>query len=452
MLTLQEFTLQNTHIRSESNGQAETIYFNSQGRLIARNAAFVSEQDTLQLKGYSWFYNTLVAGNVDFIWGSSVAAVFEESEIRSLGDSKLPAGTAGDGGYVLQARVVSENDPGYVFLNSRLTHAAGPTGVTINPGSTYLGRAGEDLSKFDNIAFINTAMGSHIADIGWPESSTPKPAVATAKAGWREYGSTDLTGAPLDVTKRHSGSRVLTEVEYLENFCSRAQIFASWNNGEGWDPLPSDASDDHCVVSTEPAETWSGNGLLVGDSSQSSATVASGSISAQTDDSVSFTASDGKFETMAQSFYLVSQQVEGDFVLTAKLKSAGSNYAANQFPVGLMMCECDATAGTTSPLVHVGMHMSGSEWVTQYGHILTAGGGWGKSSGTAVTPGDSLYFKLQRSGQAYYVFVSTDGGVTYTQLGANTFTGLPTSVKVGLFAAPYNDDQPFTFEDIQLTQ
>jgi hypothetical protein len=45
------------------SSQAETIYFNADaGRLIARNADFISEQDTLQLKGYAWFYRSLVAG------------------------------------------------------------------------------------------------------------------------------------------------------------------------------------------------------------------------------------------------------------------------------------------------------------------------------------------------------------------------------------------------------
>ncbi|WP_078085215.1 pectinesterase family protein [Microbulbifer mangrovi] len=459
MLTLEDLTLENTHRRTGAGDQAETIYFNSEGRLIARNAAFISEQDTLLLKGYNWFHNSLVAGNVDFIWGYSTATVFEDTEIRSLGDSKSSEATS-SGGYVLQARTPVETAPGFVFLNSKLTQGAGPTGVTIEQGTTHLARSGGSNSYYDNVTFINTAMDTHVASIGWAyeginSQPAPNPKTASADAGWREYGSTDLAGSPLDLSQRcdsNGSCYVLSEEEVASRFCSRAQIFASWNSGEGWDPYPEDTSDDHCVIASGSDETWSGNGLLVGDSSQSSATVASGSITEQTENSVTFVASDGKFETMAQSFYLVSQQVEGDFVLTAKLKSAGTNYAANQFPVGLMMCECDATAGTTSPLVHVGMHMSGTEWVTQYGHILAAGGGWGKDSGSAVTAGDNLYFKLERVGQAYYAYVSTDGGVSYSQLGANTFTDLPASVKVGLFAAPYNDDQSFTFEDIQLTQ
>ena len=75
LLTLENLTLKNTTLIGEG-GQAETIYFNSQQRLIAKNASFISEQDTLQLKGYSWFYQTLVAGNVDYIWGNNRVALF----------------------------------------------------------------------------------------------------------------------------------------------------------------------------------------------------------------------------------------------------------------------------------------------------------------------------------------------------------------------------------------
>lgn len=106
MLVLNNFTLKNTHIRDNAySNQAEALYFNSSHRLIANNMNFISEQDTLLVKGYSWFYNTLVAGNVDFIWGYPAAALFEESEIRTIGDSKNGVSeTPVSGGYVLQSR------------------------------------------------------------------------------------------------------------------------------------------------------------------------------------------------------------------------------------------------------------------------------------------------------------------------------------------------------------
>jgi pectate lyase len=58
MLVLDTLTLKNTTLRSAAiSGQAETLYFNSDGRLVAKNASFYSEQDTLNLKGWAWFYH-----------------------------------------------------------------------------------------------------------------------------------------------------------------------------------------------------------------------------------------------------------------------------------------------------------------------------------------------------------------------------------------------------------
>lgn len=241
MLTLDTLTLKNTTIRSSSiSGQAETIYFNSDARLVAKNASFVSEQDTLNLKGYAWFYQSLVAGNVDFIWGGSRAALFEDSEIRSLGDSA----NANSGGYVLQARVPNASDKGFVFLNSRLTHGPGPGALhsDVPAGATYLARSPGGTATWDNIAFINCAMDSHVAAAGWAGlgvngQPAPNPVVPTAASGWREYGSTNLAGAPLDLAAR-VGGYLLSADEVAAGFASRAMIFAAYGSGAGWNPQP----------------------------------------------------------------------------------------------------------------------------------------------------------------------------------------------------------------------
>ncbi|TFV98661.1 hypothetical protein E4K72_16735, partial [Oxalobacteraceae bacterium OM1] len=241
MLTLDTLTLKNATIRSSSiSAQAETIYFNSEGRLIAKNANFYSEQDTLNLKGWSWFYRTLVAGNVDFIWGGSHAALFEESEIRSVGDSA----NANNGGYVLQARVPAANDIGYVFLNSTLTHGQGPGPLhgDVPVGATYLARSQGGGTSWDNIAFINCKMDAHVAPAGWAGlgvngQPAPNPTVPTADAGWREYGSTDLLGAPLNLAAR-VGGYTLSDDEAANRFTTRAKVFAAYGSGAGWNPQP----------------------------------------------------------------------------------------------------------------------------------------------------------------------------------------------------------------------
>ncbi|WP_432467837.1 pectinesterase family protein [Agarivorans sp. Z349TD_8] len=239
-LVLEDLTLKNTHVRSSAySNQAETIYFNSPYRLIAKNANFISEQDTLLLKGYTWFYNTLVAGNVDFIWGYSVASVFENSEIRTLGDSKSGVEVETSGGYVLQARTANEGDPGFVFINSKFTSGVGPVGNTVKDGSTYFARSSGKSNAYDNVVLINSQVGPHIADIGWAGKDVngqPAPKPASATSGWREYASQDLTGNALDVTKRESG--IVLSAEEAAPYLTRDKVFASYNDGSGWKPQP----------------------------------------------------------------------------------------------------------------------------------------------------------------------------------------------------------------------
>ncbi|GGY43632.1 pectinesterase family protein [Pseudoduganella albidiflava] len=242
MLSLESLTFNNTTLRSPAiSAQAETLYFNSDGgRLVAKNAAFLSEQDTLNLKGWSWFYRTLVAGNVDFIWGSSRAALFEESEIRSVGDSS----NAANGGYVLQARVPTAADKGFVFLNSALTHGPGPgpSHGDVPNGATYLARSPGGTDSWDNIAFINCRMDRHVAAAGWAglgvnNQPAPNPVTPDAAAGWREYGTTDLAGTPLDLGARVGGFQ-LSASDVAAGFSSRAQVFAGFGGGAGWEPQP----------------------------------------------------------------------------------------------------------------------------------------------------------------------------------------------------------------------
>ncbi|QNB00089.1 pectinesterase family protein [Massilia sp. Se16.2.3] len=240
LLTLENLTLRNTTRRGDTrSGQAETVYFNTDsGRLVAKNASFYSEQDTIQVKGYAWFHRTLVEGNVDFIWGANRAALFEASELRTVGDSGNPQ----SGGYLVQARTVTATDPGFVFLDSVLTHGPGPKGNGVPSGATYLARSPGTASTWDNVAFVNCRMGEHIAPVGWAGAGVnrepaPHPAMANAAQGWREYGSTDLAGKPLDLSKR-VGGYLMTAEEVEARFGSRASIFAGFGGGQGWDPAP----------------------------------------------------------------------------------------------------------------------------------------------------------------------------------------------------------------------
>jgi polygalacturonase len=245
LLTLDTLTLRNTMLRSTTaSSQAETLYFNNDtGRLIAKNATFLSEQDTVQLKGYSWFFNSLIEGNVDFIWGNNRVALFENCEIRSVGDTTSTT----SGGYVVQARTITAADKGFVFLNSQLTHGPGPGPLAGDVPSganaaTYLARSPGGTASFDNVAYVNCQMDNHVIPIGWAYNTNgqpiPNPALSTAASGWREFGTTDLTtGAPLNLAARLGGD-VMTPDDVAAGFSSRAQIFAAFGGGAGWNPQP----------------------------------------------------------------------------------------------------------------------------------------------------------------------------------------------------------------------
>ncbi|GGP22068.1 hypothetical protein [Silvimonas iriomotensis] len=256
MLKLTNFTLQNPHVKTTTaNNQAETIYYNSAtlagSRMLATYMNFISAQDTVQTKGWVWYYQTYIAGDVDFIWGSPFAALFENSELHTVADPTAPT----QGGYIFQARAAF-GYPGFVVLNSTLTaDAAVPAGVT------FLGRSGGltvangycqtqlttgSLANAnygcDNIAYINTKMGGHIATVGWsspttsPANPVPDPTTATTTAGWRESGSMDSTGAALSMTGRDTtdASNTLD----LSGLATRTQVFSAWNGNTGWTPTP----------------------------------------------------------------------------------------------------------------------------------------------------------------------------------------------------------------------
>jgi pectin methylesterase-like acyl-CoA thioesterase len=243
-LAMDNFTLKNAHVKSPTVGnQAEAFYFNSSSttgsRLTARYMNFYGTQDTILTKGWAWFYRSTITGDVDFVWGTPFAALFEESELRTVVDTT----NAASGGYIVHARA-SYGYPGFVFLNSSLTADPGvpahSTALARGPGAgtNVCSAAGQTC---DDVAYVNTRMGPHIRTAGWCASGcggnpNPNPAVATDDAGWREYASTDTNGTPIDASQRDVHSAQMSPGGYASKYSTRAQVFAKWNNGVGWVP------------------------------------------------------------------------------------------------------------------------------------------------------------------------------------------------------------------------
>ncbi len=165
-----------------------------------------------------------------------------------------------------------------MFLNSSLTRVPGPLNHEIADNQTWLARSGGSVSYFDNIVFINTKMDAHIRTAGWNTSPLPNPVIATATSGWREFASMNLAGDTLDVSGRVADSSYqLSLGEVASSYCNRAQIFAAYNNGAGWNPLPSDTTD--CINFGESGSGSSSSAASSGSSESSSSSSSVGSSS-----------------------------------------------------------------------------------------------------------------------------------------------------------------------------
>lgn len=215
---MENLTFENSHVKTGAGDQAEVIYANNDTRSIAFvNCNILSCQDTLNLKGFCWFYNSLVAGDVDFIWGSPAAALFEKCEIRAVAD-----------GYILQARV-AENNKGFVFLDCDLT----TTGVATR---MFLSRTAGNAS-YDNITFANCKMAPIYATYGWGLSggssgTLPNPSVATLANGYKTYNCTDLMGNAVTITNSEY-AYALSEAEFTANFSNRSLVLSAYTDA-GW--------------------------------------------------------------------------------------------------------------------------------------------------------------------------------------------------------------------------
>jgi hypothetical protein len=216
-LILENVTLRNTGVRSVVN-QAETIYFASGAgfTMAAYNSSFYSNQDTIQTSGRTWFYKCFVEGNVDFLWGTAQASLFEDCDLHVMNDlgggeasfslmvartgTTIPAG--GDG-------VVGK---GYVLYNSRVK-------VDDNVTLTY-GRDAGTGQFYDQVALVDvafsptTAGGTGKLGAGlWDVKTPPLKLGDSSTIGWKAAGCTGLN-LPIDTAAGTSATIAQQSTEY----------------------------------------------------------------------------------------------------------------------------------------------------------------------------------------------------------------------------------------------
>ena len=210
-LVLQNVTLKNTGTRAQY-GQAETLYFASGPTytLAAYNSSFSGNQDTLQTSGRNWFYKCSIEGNVDFIWGTAQAALFEDCTMRFLND--LGGGAASYSLVVARTgSTVAGNGTvgkGYVVLNSAVTVDANVT--------TTFGRDAGTGAWYDQVALINVTF-SGMGTIGtglWNTTTPPLSIGDSSYVGWKSAGCTGLNLASLTTATGTSATIANQSTEY----------------------------------------------------------------------------------------------------------------------------------------------------------------------------------------------------------------------------------------------
>lgn len=214
-INAKDFTAENITFENSSGDKGQALALKTQGdRGVFRNCRFLGWQDTLDADGgRQYFVDCYIEGRVDFIFGGSTA-VFDRCTIKSK-----------NGGYVTAARTKPETQFGYVFLDCTLISG------DEKPVPTYLGRPWQwAQGRNAAVAFIRTKMGPHIRAEGWHpwDSKNTEPEKTTR---FSEFGSTDLEGKPLDLSKRVTWAKQLTPDE------AAAYTVSSVLKGEdGWDP------------------------------------------------------------------------------------------------------------------------------------------------------------------------------------------------------------------------
>ncbi|MFF0703739.1 pectinesterase family protein [Streptomyces tendae] len=211
---LSDLTVHN--LTPKGGSQAEAFRGNGD-RIVLDRVRVVSFQDSLRIQGRAFVTDSYVEGNVDFFWGTGGVYV-RDSELKSL-----------DIGYISQIRN-QPDAPGAVFVDTRLTRAD-----SVADGSVLLSRI-DSRFPASQAVFIDTAMDSHVAPEGW--GLTGFDCTSGQDLRFWEYGSKDLSGAPVDTGERLSCSRQLSAAK-ARTWRDPARLL------NGWDPSAESGHSHH---------------------------------------------------------------------------------------------------------------------------------------------------------------------------------------------------------------
>ncbi|MBP6865888.1 MAG: immunoglobulin domain-containing protein [Candidatus Didemnitutus sp.] len=180
--SVRDFTLANLTIINSTpqNGtQAEALVINGAsatiGRNIVTNCKFYSYQDTVQFNKQTYVNDSVIHGDVDFLWGDGPTFI-ENCDIRFLRSA----------GYLTQIRNSAANH-GYVFVNCRFTAPADITGV-------FLGRIDPNSFPASEVVILDSTFGD-AAQNAFLATATGAVGSNYAAGWWRLDGTTNTNNA-----------------------------------------------------------------------------------------------------------------------------------------------------------------------------------------------------------------------------------------------------------------
>lgn len=189
-------------------------------------------QDTLFMKsGRSYYYQTQIDGNVDFIFGNeSALAFFDECKVVAINRTAVEEGQKGkeQNGYVTAAKHDDKTKPdyGYIFNNCEFTDDG-----KVKDGAMSLGRP---WGAKATVAYINCSFSAAYSKLPSTDSGKDhrwhdwNASTKAENADFCEYGSTGA-GA---ITTAVQGGSILTE-EQAANY-TKANMFGTSNGKQTW--------------------------------------------------------------------------------------------------------------------------------------------------------------------------------------------------------------------------
>lgn len=150
--------------------QAVALYLDQgSDRVLVRNVKLLGYQDTLFVNsGRAWFDQTLVAGNVDFIFGAG-NALFTDSEIRT----RIRGSQNNPHAYLTAPSTNITSAFGLTFIHCQLTREPGvpdkstPLGRPWHPTTQFSDGRYADPQAIGKSVFLYSTMDAHITDEGW---------------------------------------------------------------------------------------------------------------------------------------------------------------------------------------------------------------------------------------------------------------------------------------------